>query len=472
MKKETGILLAISSLHGNYSIGSFGRPAKEFVDFLHENKFTWWQILPLCQTDNSPYSASSIFSISAYYIDLEIIFNEGLLTKEELDSQFELNNGKCNYSRLKKERLKTLYSAFRRFNELDRLQEFVNNNSYVREFCEYEALCFVNNNRDWRCWHKFEIPHEVLNFHYFLQYQAYEQFFELKKYAGQKGIKIMGDLPLYTSLCGSEVYFHRKDYQLGDNYNPVLLSGARPDGFSATGQCWGHPLYAWDTIATNYFAHWKDKLIHMCNLFDGIRLDHFRGFESYWAVSSATRNAAKGQFLPGPGRKLFDSVKDHISSKLMVGEDLGKTTVPVQTLIDELGFYNMRVIQYGLDENNEEDLPTNYTENCVAYTGTHDNHTLISYLENLSSKDKLRLSNSLPCRNREDLYTCVVRSMYESKAQYLIFPIQDILRLDDKYVLNTHMPNEDNWRFRITKDMLNNPNAAIFKSLNEGEKRD
>lgn len=468
MKKESGIILALSSLDGKYSIGSLGKSAIKFIDFISDNGFSWWQMLPICKTDayNSPYNSASIFSIDPFYIDLEILSEKELLTEQELKNQSTINIGKCNYEKLKSDRLLILRSAFNRFKQYYEMEKFIAEHRYIKEYCVYTALCNINNTYDWREWKIKEAATSELYFQYFLQFEAYSQFKSIGNYARLKNVKLMGDLPLYTSLFGSEVYFHRDNYLIDEHGNPLYLSGARPDGFSSKGQCWGHPVYDWKKIKDDGFDYWKNKIIHLAQLYDGIRFDHFRGYESYWAIPASTKNATEGFFLSGPGKSLFDSVEESISGKILVGEDLGITTAKVQALIDELNFYNMRVFQYGLDKDNEIDLPVNYTENCIAYTGTHDNHTLKTYLKELSSTDKTRLRKILHIKRRESLFDCVVRNMYSSKAALIFFSVQDILRLDDKFILNTHKPNEGNWSFRLTKKQLDSHSVKKFKKYN------
>lgn len=467
-KKESGILLAISSLGGDYSIGSLGKPAKIFIDFLAENHFTWWQMLPICQPDkyNSPYNSPSIFSINPYYIDLEILYSKALLRREELEEELEPNKGKCNYAKLRAHRLQTLYKAYQRFIKNSDYTFLFSLNPFLREHCIYESLSFINGSRDWRTWKVKISDQHTVNFWYFLQFEALNQFKELKQYANSKGIKLLGDLPLYTSFYGSEVYFHQKNYLIDKYGNPQYLSGARPDGFSSTGQCWGHPVYNWKNISKNNFLHWQAKLIYSLELFDGLRLDHFRGFESFWAVSPKTRNATKGHFLSGPGVALFCTISGLIHNRVIVGEDLGITAPQVQKLIDDTGIFNMRVLQYCLDRNNEVSLPSNYTTHCIAYTGTHDNHTLITYLGQLSNQNKTKLRNLLHCSSAESLYTGIVRNMYESNANIIIFPFQDVLCLDDAFAMNTHNPSIDNWTFRIKDDMYKSDKVEMFKRLN------
>ena len=441
--------MPIFSLDNNYSIGSFGVAAKKFVDFLHESGFTWWQVLPLCVKDefNCPYNSSSVYSIDPYYIDLELLFSKGLISAQELHDQRTDNDGKCNFQNLNSSRLKVLYNAFLKFDDYYNLEKFIACNPNIKMFCKYMSLCAANNTYFWNKWTKLNYDKNVETFWQFLQYEAFIQWLELKEYANSKNIKIMGDLPLYSSFCSSDVYFNMQYYQFDQKMKPIYLSGARPDSFSSSGQCWGHPVYNWEVIKKDNFDFWIEKFSYYSKLYDGIRLDHFRGFESFWVVPANTRNALEGHFEKGPGIQLFSAAKKYLKTKIIVGEDLGTTTQEVQKLIDKAGFYNMRVFQYCLS--NSLDLPINYSQNCIAYTGTHDNNTLMGYINNLSDDDEKVLRKKLNISQSFNLFDGIIYSVCQSNAKIIFFPIQDILKMDSRYVINSHIPSTNNWNFRI-----------------------
>ena len=451
MKKEYGILMPVFSMDNAYAIGSFGEMAKKFIDILNENGFTWWQILPLCTTDNlnSPYNSTSIYSINPYYIDLEMLFLKGLISHQDLLNQQIHNNGRCDYLHLKKTRMHILYKAFLKFTNTKELNNFIGNNPQIKKFCKFQALSEKNHTSEWQKWTSLDYEKEIERFWQFLQYEAYMQWDSLKQYANSKNVKIMGDLPMYSSYCSSDVYFFPHFYQFDENKKPIYLSGAKPDDFSSVGQCWGHPVYNWENIRNNNFCFWIDKFAHYSKLFDGIRLDHFRGFESYWVVPSTTKNALDGHYEKGPGFPLFSAAKKHLNSMIVVGEDLGITTNSVQDLINKTGFYNMRVLQYCLI--NSEDLPVNYSQNCIAYTGTHDNHTLKGYINSLGTAERNELRQILNIPYTESLYDGIVLKMCQSNAKIIFFPLQDIIGLDDNFVFNTHKPSVYNWSFRLNK---------------------
>lgn len=442
--------MPIFSLDNKYSIGSFGESAKKFIDFLHGSGFTWWQILPLCVKDefNCPYNSSSIYSIDPYYIDLELLFSQGLITSHELYEQQTENNGMCNFQKLNGSRLKTLYNAFLKFNKYYELNKFIAYNPNIKMFCKYMSLCFKNKTNFWNKWTELNCDKNIETFWQFLQYEAFTQWIALKKYANSKNIKIMGDLPLYSSFCSSDVYFNMQYYQFDYNMRPIFLSGAKPDSFSSIGQCWGHPVYNWEAIKKDNFNFWLEKFSYYSKLYDGIRLDHFRGFESFWVVPVDTQNALDGHFEKGPGIQLFSAAEKYLKTKTIVGEDLGVTTQEVQKLIDKTGFYNMRVFQYCLS--NVSDLPMNYAQNCIAYTGTHDNNTLMGYINALSDNEKKILRQKLSIPPTHDLFDGIIYNICQSNARIIFFPIQDILKMDGNYVINSHKPSINNWSFRIT----------------------
>ncbi len=460
MKPDYGVLMPIFSLDNKYSIGSFGQEARKFVDILSEAGFSWWQILPLCISDefNSPYNSSSLFSINPFYIDLEELYFNNLISHKELQEQITLNDGRCNYKKLYSSRIQLLYSAFLRFKDFNKLDFFISQNSGVEDFCKYQSLCHVNKTNSWMKWVNFKSSDIHEKFWEFLQYKAYSQWISLKKYANKKNIMIMGDLPFYSSLFSSEVYFNQSYYQLDLQGNPIYLSGAKPDEFSSIGQCWGHPVYNWKNIENDDFNFFKTKFSFYSMLFDGIRLDHFRGYESYWVVPK-TRDALIGHYEKGPGASLFNAVKEYTANKIIVGEDLGIITPEVQCLINETGFYNMRVFQYCL-KNPALDLPKKFTEKCVAYTGTHDTHTLIGFLNSLSQSDISKLYHNLNIKRSSNIYKSIINSLLKSKAKIVFFTIQDILKLDDNFVINTHAPSDTNWSFRL-KDIHQLENSMI-----------
>lgn len=252
-----------------------------------------------------------------------------------------------------------------------------------------------------------------------------------------------------TLYCSSEFYFYPQNYYVDENKNPTFLSGALPDSFSSTGQCWGHPVYNWNEIRKNNFKFWIDRFSYMSTIFDGIRLDHFRGFESYLAIPANNRNPLEGHFIPGPGKELFIASQEVLQKKVIVCEDLGVTTPEVQKLIDECGFYNMRVLQDNLNNNVQTSFPTNYSDKCIAYTGTHDTPTLSEYINSLDLSAIKRLRKMFQCKSSDLLYETIMDTMCKSNAKIIFFPIQDLFRTNDKYVLNTHIPSTENWCYRL-----------------------
>lgn len=451
MKKEIGVLMAISSLNNEYSIGSFGKPAEEFIDFLYVNGFTWWQMLPLCIPDelHSPYNSSSIYSINPFFIDIEQLYDEQLITYEELMNEKSINNGICNYKKLNESRYSLLYKAFTRSNESNLISKFIIEYPHINEFCKYQAF---TRNDVYKTIARNALCSEIETFYefwIFTQYVAYKQLKALVHYAKQHNVQLMGDLPLYSSYCSSEFYFYPKNYYVDENKIPTFLSGALPDTFSSTGQCWGHPVYNWDEIRKDNFKFWIDRFSHMSTIFDGIRLDHFRGFESYLAIPTHSRNPLEGHFIPGPGKELFIASQEVLAEKVIVCEDLGVTTPEVQKLIDECGFYNMRVLQDNFGNNFQTNFPTNYSDKCIAYTGTHDTLTLSEYINSLGMSAIKKLKKMFQCESNDLLYETIMESMCKSNAKIIFFPIQDLFRTKDKYVLNTHIPSTENWCYRI-----------------------
>lgn len=348
-----------------------------------------------------------------------------------------------------------LYKAYSRNNESTAINQFMIDNPHINEFCKYQA----NKKNDMHTKAiagKYCANREMMyKFWAFTQYKAFEQLQFLINYAQQHNVKLMGDLPLYSSQNSSEFYFYPQYYRIDEDGKPLFLSGAVPDMFSSTGQCWGHPVYNWEEIRKENFKFWVDRFLHMSKLFDGIRLDHFRGFQSYLAIPAHSRNPLHGHFEPGPGEDLFVAAQEVLKGKTIVCEDLGVTTPKVQELVDKCGFYSMQVLQYGLDNNFQINLPVNYSNNCIAYTGTHDTPTLLGYINSLNKSTTAKLEEIFKSDSLSLLYDNIMDAMCKSNAYIVFFPIQDLLKTSDRYVLNTHVPSIENWCFRLNVQLSN-----------------
>lgn len=469
----------ISSLWGEYSCGSFGENAKEFVDFLESGGFSWWQVLPFCMVDecNSPYKSYSAFAGNLYFVDLEILKNKGFLTKEELLDAKQKTPYSCEYDRLYDERFDLLEKAAKRAcltDEKEKVKEFILSHPHIKKFCEFMVLKKANNNLPWNEWTEEKSDEELLFSWQFIQYEFFTQWKEIKEYANKKGIKILGDIPIYVSYDSSDVWANKELFQLNDDFSMKTKAGVPPDYFSSEGQLWGNPLYDWEKMSQDGFSWWIDRINAMLELFDGIRIDHFRAIESYWSVDAEAETAKDGKWVKGPGMDFVNAVNSIKGEKLIVAEDLGHITPEVNKLVEDSNFPGMRVMQFGfLDDSDSTHLPHNYKNNLVAYTGTHDNNTLLGYVWEIGDENRRRLLEycGYMSEDWDKGYENIIRTMYSSSAGMVILPVQDLLCYGSDTRMNVPGRAKGNWMYRITKEQLSAIDIKKYKRLNELYKR-
>ncbi len=472
MERKSGVLMHISSLFGDYSIGGFGNEAKYFINFLVDCGFTYWQVLPFCPSDecNSPYKSPSAFAGNPYFINLEKLARENLITDAELRAQRQRAPYLCEYEHLYQTRLSILKLASERFTEKEAVHNFIDSNPYLNNFCRFMAIKQANNDKPWYEWENETYDDEILFMWKFIQYQFFKQWKEIKQYANEKGIKIIGDIPIYVDLDSSDVWADKKLFKLDSENKPISVAGVPPDYFCADGQLWGNPIYNWDEMEKEDFRWWRDRIAHMTNLFDGIRIDHFRGIESFWEVKGDAKTAKEGKMSKGPGMKLIHAIQEESKRALIIAEDLGLITEDVVKLVKESGFPGMRVFQFAfMGDPNSPHLPHNYINNCIAYTGTHDNNTLLGYLWELD--ENTRQTMLAYCGHTENDWgngcESIIRTMMASHAGTVIMPIQDLLGYGSDTRLNTPGKTENNWAYRITKEQLDSIDRSYFKKLNK-----
>ncbi len=472
MNRTSGVLMHITSLFGEYSTGSFGQEAKEWIDFLADCGFSWWQVLPLCPIDecNSPYQSHSAFGGNPYLVDLPKLREQGLLTEEELNSQRQQTPYSCEFVRLYHNRIELLRLAASRVSDRSEIEAFIKNQPYLEQFCRFMSLKSANQNQPWNQWTVTEEDPETLFLWKFIQFHFFRQWQEVLDYAHEKKIQILGDIPIYVAPDSADVYFHQEQFLLDSQGNPSAVAGVPPDYFAPEGQHWGNPLYRWDKMEEDGFSWWCDRMKHMLTMFDGVRLDHFRGFESYWAIPSDASSAKQGHWEQGPGMKLIQKFKEIAGNKLIVAEDLGDITPQVEQLVSDSGFPGMRVIQFGfLGDSTSIHRPHRYEKNTVAYTGTHDNNTLLGYLWELDEQNKKELLEYCGYENPdwERGYDNILRTLFSSSADLVILPIQDLLRYGSDTRLNIPGKPDGNWQYRVTKEQLNSIDRSFFKRLNK-----
>ena len=461
----------VSSLWDEYSVGSFGAPARKWIDFLCDCEFGIWQVLPFCLPDecNSPYKSFSAFSGNPYFIDLVTLKNEGLLTAEELADAKQRSPYLCEFDRLQEERMPLLAKAAKRFTDRKAIDEFLAAQPQTAAFCRFMALKKANNDLPWTEWTVTEPDSEAQAVWEFTQYTFFKQWKALKDYANSRGISIIGDIPIYVALDSSDVWANPTQFQLDDQHRPLCVAGVPPDYFAKDGQLWGNPLYDWDKMEKDGFSWWKERMRFMTTLFDGVRIDHFRGLESYYSIPSTEKTAKNGKWIKGPGMKLINALREVCGDKLLIAEDLGDITPEVEQLVKDSGCPGMRVLQFGfLGDPDSSHLPHNYPANCIAYTGTHDNNTLLGYVWELDDESRKQLMAY--CGYAGDhwnrSYDTILRTMFQSHANTVILPVQDLLLYGADTRLNTPGTAEGNWRYRITREQLATADTNKFRTWN------
>lgn len=461
----------VSSLFGDYSTGSFGEEAKYFVDFLAEAGFSYWQVLPFCMTDeyNSPYKSYSSFGANPYFIDLPTLYEAGLLTSEELAGQRQSTPYLSENDRLTKERLDVLAKAASRVRDRSEIIKFIEKMPELAVAAKFLALREVNGGKSWQEWTTEECDGERLFLWQFIQYVFFRQWQTVKEYANGKGIEIIGDIPIYVAAESADVWAHREQFQLNAEGYPLRVAGVPPDYFSEDGQLWGNPLYDWNKMREDGYSFWRERIRYMLTLFDGVRIDHFRGFEAYFSIPADANSAKAGKWVKGPGRKIVDVIKEEAVGRLIIAEDLGDITPGVKSLLRYSGFPGMRVFQFGfLGDSETPHLPHNYAENTVAYTGTHDNNTLLGYVWEMSAERRRQVFDYCGHSGEsfEEGAAAIVRTVLSSHAGTVIFPIQDILGFGADTRMNTPGKATGNWQYRITKEQLDGIDRARLKAIN------
>ena len=484
-KRSSGILMHISSLPGDYGIGDFGKEAYRFVDFLVKSKQRNWQILPLGVTGygDSPYQCFSAFAGNPYFIDLNEMLINHFIDQEDLKKYYISDDDtKVNYSLLYKNKMKLLRIAYTNsktqlFDELR--YYYITNIDWLREFVLFMSIKAKHNNVSWYEWapqykvynseavSSFEEENQdEIYFWVFTQYYFTRQWNRLKEYANAKGIKIIGDLPIYVSEDSSDLWSNPEYFQLDENLVPKTVAGVPPDGFTDTGQLWGNPIYEWEAMENDGYKWWLRRIEHSFKLYDTLRMDHFRGFESYWEVEYGSENAIRGKWVKGPGMKLFNKIKEELGELDIIVEDLGYSTPEVTKLVKDSGFPNMKVLQFAFNPYDEsQHAPHSFDKNCVVYTSTHDNQTIIGWFDTLP-KDIFQYSvKYLKLNYDEGLNWGVIRGAWASTANLAIATMQDFLGLDDKARMNVPGSLGDNWTWRLRKVQLTDDLAYRIREL-------
>ena len=513
-KRNAGILMAISSLPSPYGIGTLGKDAYEFVDFVRDSNHKYWQVLPVGPTTygDSPYQPYLAFAGNPYFVDLDMLIEEGLLLKSEViavdwgdgiipvevseddavNNRYPVNHDGylgddryVSYEKMYNERFNVLRKAYERFKgkcvsaklTLDkglplykRFDNFVKDNAYwLKDYAMFMSLKEYFNQKAWGEWDrdiKFREPEAMqryedelsddIGFWNFIQYEFYTQWGKLKAYANSNGIEIIGDIPIYMGYDSVDVWANQAEFQLDENLTPVKVAGVPPDAFSDMGQKWGNPLYDWAKMENSDFGWWRMRMANSARLYDIIRIDHFLGIIKYYTIPYEMPDARQGSYEHGPGQKLLDAINESIGDKKIIAEDLGVCMPEVDQILKDNNYPGMKVLEFafGGDRKNPH-LPYNYTNNCVCYGGTHDNETLLGFFNDRNDGELGYAFDYLDTRDKYRMVDMVFRAAYSSVAVLTIFAVQDILKLDNSARMNFPSSFGNNWKWRMQKGQLN-----------------
>ncbi len=478
-KRAAGILLPVTSLPGKYGIGCFSKSAYDFVDWLKDAGQTFWQILPICPTSygDSPYQSFSTFAGNPYFISLEALVEEGVLTQAECDeADFGSDPSDINYEKIYNSRYKLLRKAYELsdISKNEDYQHFVQENSWW--LSDYALFMALKNFFSGRCWYQW--PEDIrlrygyaldyyrrelyfdIEFQMYLQFKFFQQYHQLKAYANSRGIRIVGDIPIYVALDSADTWANPELFQLDEHNTPTAVAGCPPDGFTADGQLWGNPLYRWDYHRQTGYSWWISRLAYVFRLYDVTRIDHFRGFDEYYSIPYGDTTARNGHWEKGPGIDLFRTVEWSLGWHEVIAEDLGYVTDTVRQLVRDSGFPGMKVLEFAFDSRDtgsaNDYLTHNYIENSVAYTGTHDNETLVGWFGSIN-KEEMQMARDYLCdyhTPKKYLYRSFIAMAMRSRSKYCIIPMQDWLGLDNKSRTNQPSTIGCNWRWRVTEEQL------------------
>ncbi len=476
MKRASGILLPIASLPSKYGIGCFSKEAYDFIDWLKETGQSYWQILPLSPTSygDSPYQSFSSFAGNPYFIDLEALIEEGVLTKEECEAcDFGDDPASVDYGKMYEERFPLLHLAYER-SRIAENPEFIRfvqeNGEWLEDYALFMAVKKRFDGAAWEEWaedirkrwsnaldyYRRECYFDI-EFYKYLQFQFQVQWKKLKAYANENGIEFIGDIPIYVAFDSADAWANPEMFQFDGESQPLAVAGCPPDAFSATGQLWGNPLYKWDYHKQTGFQWWCRRLEHCFKLYDIVRIDHFRGFDEYYSIPYGAETAENGHWEKGPGMELFRVLQSRFGKEGIIAEDLGFLTDTVVKLLEDSGYPGMKVLEFAFDPREETDyLPHSYDRNCVVYTGTHDNETLVQWYKGLDAESRAFAAEYMDNDDTPDemKYWDFVRLAMMSSANTCITPLQDFLGLDKEARINKPSTLGGNWEWRMNPKML------------------
>jgi len=486
--RTSGVLLHPTSLPGRFGIGDLGDELLTFLDWAQSAGLRIWQVLPLNAPGygNSPYGCLSSYAGNPLLISPQRLVESGLLPTDALDDFPKLPEDHVDFDRVQTLKLDLLQRSHQHFAEhgsddqRHALAAFVADNTWLREWALYAALKKKNDGRPWTAWPRgladraddaianarFELADEI-RFHEYIQWLFFAQWAAVRETAHARGIRIMGDVPIYVAGDSADVWVNREIFQLDEHGEPTVVAGVPPDYFSETGQRWGNPLYRWDLLRETNYRWWVARVRAALQFADVLRVDHFRGFAAYWEIPAAEPTAINGRWMPGPGRDLFDAIRAALGELPIVAEDLGFITPEVHELRKAIGVPGMKILQFAFAQNNSAHLPHSYDPATVVYTGTHDNDTARGWYEEASAEERDAVATYLGVTDAADIAWTLIRAAYTSVADTAIVPAQDILNLGTAARMNMPGEEHDNWSWRLGPGALTAEHAERLRRLAE-----
>ena len=485
-KRSSGVLMHITSLPGQFGIGTFGKSAYEFIDFLEETKQTYWQILPLTTTSygDSPYQSFSAVAGNLNLIDFSLLKEDGLLEESDYANvNFGENPEKVDYALLFEERRPILEKAVANTSKnsevLAEIEKFeAENSSWLADYAEYMAIkesfgykSFIHWDEDIkkgeqaaREKYRTELQ-DSIRYYTVTQYFFFKQWLALKEYANEKGIKIIGDMPIYVSADSVEMWTMPELFKVDANNEPLYVAGCPADDFSPTGQLWGNPIYDWEKHKEQGFSWWIYRVQESFKIYDVLRIDHFKGFSDFWQIDKDAENAVNGTWEAGPGIELFQKIKEQLGDLPIVAENLGFIDAKAEKLLDDSGYPGMKILQFAFPGEDNLDRPHHYTQNSVAYTGTHDNDVVNGWYEKLSESEKELVSEYLNRRDDEAITEAMIRGIYSSVSDYAIVTMQDLLDKDATSRMNVPSTVGGNWEWRMVAEDLTEERKEFLRNI-------
>lgn len=473
LQRESGILLHPTSLPSKYGIGDLGEEAYQFVDFLARSRQKLWQVLPLNPPGygESPFQSYSAFAGNPLLISIDGLVQEGLLAERDLVALPVFSAKRVDYSKAREYKLAILQKAYTNFKSQEKLKEyhsFIERSFWLPDYALFMALKEHFQGRPWNQWDSMIARREKqalvsfrkkladeIEFHYFLQFIFYSQWQALKKYANNKGICIIGDIPIFISFDSSDAWANPHLFELDANGNPIKVAGVPPDYFSATGQLWGNPHYNWKEMSKDDYSWWRARFASILEMVDIVRIDHFRGFEAYWEIPAGEETAINGQWVKGPAERFFSTIIKYLGNIPVIAEDLGVITPEVVELKEQFQFPGMKILQFNLHSHEKEEfLPENYEANSVVYTGTHDNDTTVGWFEKLEQRDidfLVEYLELIPEMTEKEICWRIIETALKSQSNTAIIPLQDVLCLGSEARMNyPGTVGGGNWEWRFS----------------------